>query len=116
MKLKSPWVIGGVVAAVSMVACCGIGGIVAMSWNRVVNPERALIVDYLKKNANDPRSVEIVEWVESTPRKFYGKSYTRVVVKVRSRNKFGALDVRVRELDVEDGRVTPSTLDMISGD
>jgi hypothetical protein len=60
-----------------------------------LSPEQRVVLDYLVKYANDPRSVEVVEWRQTVPAVAIPCDADRALyVMVRSRNAFGALSIQ----------------------
>ena len=76
---------------------------VANSW---INKEVTQVKEWIKANANDPSSVEFVEWGEVSPE---GAGF-KVRCKFRAKNGFGALVLGQKEFHMDaSGKVTSVT-------
>ena len=109
---------GGIAFAVLIAFGMVIGAVVVLRTKaqKSENKEQSLVVEYLKKNANDPSSVEIVEWGEPSVDDLYGKHRVKLAVKVRAKNRVGALEVRTRSFEVIDGRLSRTVQDILADD
>jgi hypothetical protein len=113
---RLPLILGGAAAACALLvllACTG-GFFAFLMYggaDHLLHPERGAVLDYLKKNMNDPDSLEIVEWgnprhyVAATSRQDPNFEVTVVYVRMRGKNAFGAKIVNTMKFDVKSGKV-----------